>query len=141
MKVGIRKSSIKKSISARTTGKAKRKLKKIANPLYGKKGMGWIKNPKRAFKNKIYKKTTISAKSVGGLIGSFFYYMFYLCFLMIYGCLILMWWMLKGMICLGIWLVNAIITLVGKISGQEVEEATSTEEILTSEIETNEIQN
>lgn len=40
MKVGIRKPSIKKSISARTTGKAKRKLKRITNPFYGKKG--WV---------------------------------------------------------------------------------------------------
>ena len=37
MKVGIRKPSIKKSISARTTGKVKRKLKRVANPFYGKK--------------------------------------------------------------------------------------------------------
>ena len=69
MKIGIRKPSIKKSISARTTGKAKRKLKRIANPFYGKKGMGFIKNPGKAIKGKIYRKTTISAKSaVKGLI-------------------------------------------------------------------------
>ena len=55
MKVGIRKPSIKKSISARTTGKVKRKLKRVANPFYGKKGMGWIKNPKKALSNKIYR--------------------------------------------------------------------------------------
>ena len=41
MKIGIRKPSIKKSISARTTGKVKRKLKRVVNPLYGKKGMGF----------------------------------------------------------------------------------------------------
>ena len=58
MKVGIRKPSIKKSISARTTGKVKRKLKRVANPFYGKKGMGWVKNPKKALSNKIYKKPT-----------------------------------------------------------------------------------
>ena len=60
MKFGMRKPSIKKSFKARTTGKAKRKLKKAVNPVYGKKGMGWLKNPKRAAKNKIYKKTTFS---------------------------------------------------------------------------------
>lgn len=60
MKIGIRKPSIKKSIKARTTGKLKRKIKKSINPLYGKKGMGYINNPKKAVYNKIYNKTTIS---------------------------------------------------------------------------------
>lgn len=58
MKFGLRKPSVKKSVKARTTGKIKRKIKKSVNPLYSKKGMGYIKNPKRAVKNKIYKKTT-----------------------------------------------------------------------------------
>lgn len=58
MKFGFRKPSLKKSVKARTTGKIKRKVKKSINPLYGKKGIGYIKNPKRAVKNKIYKKTT-----------------------------------------------------------------------------------
>jgi len=60
MKIGIRKPSIKKSFKARTTGKAKRKIKKALIPGYGKKGMGWIKNPKKAAYNKIYKKTSFS---------------------------------------------------------------------------------
>ena len=60
MKFGMRKPNIKKSIKARTTGKIKRKAKKVVNPLYGKKGMGFIKNPGRSVKNKIYKKTTFS---------------------------------------------------------------------------------
>ncbi|MFV0504262.1 MAG: hypothetical protein ACK5LT_09905 [Lachnospirales bacterium] len=60
MKFGLRKPSIKKSIKARTTGKVKRKIKKAINPLYDKKGMGYIKNPERAIKNKIYKKATFS---------------------------------------------------------------------------------
>ena len=58
MKIGFRKPSIKKRISARTTGAAKRKLKKAIIPGYGKKGMGWVKNPKRAAYNKVYRKTT-----------------------------------------------------------------------------------
>lgn len=58
MKVGMRKHSIKKSISARTKGKAKRAVKKAIIPGYGKKGTGFIKNPKRSIKNKVYKKTT-----------------------------------------------------------------------------------
>lgn len=60
MKIGIRKPSLKKSLKARTTGKIKRKVKGTINPLYGEKGMGFIKNPKRSVKNKIYKKTTFS---------------------------------------------------------------------------------
>jgi hypothetical protein len=60
MKIGLRKPSIKKSIKARTTGKLKRKIKKAINPFYGKKGMGWIRNPKKALYNKIYNKTTFS---------------------------------------------------------------------------------
>ena len=51
MKVGLRTPSFKKSFKARTTGKYKRKLKRMVNPFYGKKGMGWIKNPSRALKN------------------------------------------------------------------------------------------
>ncbi|HFD0862236.1 TPA: hypothetical protein QFQ46_002303 [Enterococcus faecium] len=60
MKIGMRKPSIKKSISARTTGKAKRAVKKAVIPSYGKKGSGWIKDPKKATYNKVYKKTTFS---------------------------------------------------------------------------------
>ncbi|MDN6294215.1 MAG: hypothetical protein L0J48_05715 [Alkalibacterium sp.] len=60
MKFGMRKPSIKRSIKARTTGKAKRAIKKKVIPGYGKKGMGWLKNPKKAAYNKVYKKTSFS---------------------------------------------------------------------------------
>jgi len=60
MKFGMRKPSLKKSLKARTTGKAKRAIKKAVVPGYGKKGMGVIKDPKRAAYNKIYKKTSFS---------------------------------------------------------------------------------
>ena len=60
MKFGMRTPSLKKSIKARTTGKAKRSIKKAVIPGYGKKGMGWIKNPKKAAYNKVYKKTCFS---------------------------------------------------------------------------------
>lgn len=60
MKFGMRKPSIKKSIKARTTAKYKRKEKKAVVPLYGKKGAGLVKNPKKAVYNKVYKKTTFS---------------------------------------------------------------------------------
>lgn len=58
MKIGFRKPSIKKSIRARTTGKMKRKIKSSIDPTYGKKGVGYIKKPKKAVYNKVYKKTT-----------------------------------------------------------------------------------
>ena len=60
MKIGIRTPNIKKRIKAKTTGKIKRAAKKSVNPLYGKKGMGLVKDPKKAVKNKVYKKTTVS---------------------------------------------------------------------------------
>ena len=60
MKFGMRRPSLKKSLRARTTGKVKRAVKKAVVPGYGKKGMGWLKNPKKALYNKIYKKTSFS---------------------------------------------------------------------------------
>lgn len=60
MKIGARKPSLKRSLKARTTAKAKRKIKRALIPGYGKKGMGWIKDPKKAMYNKVYKKTTFS---------------------------------------------------------------------------------
>lgn len=60
MKFGMKKPSIRKSISARTKGRAKRAVKKAIIPGYGKKGSGWIKNPKNAAYNKIYNKTNYS---------------------------------------------------------------------------------
>ena len=65
MKMGVRKPSIKKSIKARTTGKLKRSVKRSVNPLYGKKGMGVINDPKKAMYNKVYNKTTVSISDVG----------------------------------------------------------------------------
>lgn len=60
MKIGFRTPSLKKSLKARTTSKYKRQLKSAIDPTYGKKGVGWFKNPKKAFYNKIYNKTTKS---------------------------------------------------------------------------------
>ena len=60
MKFGIRKPSLKKSLKARTTGKLKRSVKKALTPGYGKKGMGWIKNPRKAAYNKVYNMTSVS---------------------------------------------------------------------------------
>ena len=60
MKFGVRTPSLKKSIKARTTGKAKRAVKKALIPGYGKKGLGWIKNPKKTAYNKVYSKSSFS---------------------------------------------------------------------------------
>lgn len=60
MKIGLRKPSIKRSLKARTTGRAKRTVKSAIIPWYGKKGTGWIKNPKKAVYNKVYHKTSFS---------------------------------------------------------------------------------
>ena len=59
MKYGMRKPSWKKSLSARTKGRATRAVKKALISGYGKKGMGWL-HPKRKLYNTIYKKTTFS---------------------------------------------------------------------------------
>ena len=64
MKTGIRKPNIKKSISARTTGKVKRAVKKSVNPLYGKKGAGFVKDPAKSIENSIYHKTTIGVSDI-----------------------------------------------------------------------------
>lgn len=60
LKFGFRTPSLKKSISARTTGRLNRAIKKAIVPGYGKKGIGWITNPKKAAYNKIYRKTSFS---------------------------------------------------------------------------------
>ena len=60
MKFGFRTPSLKRSIRASTTGRAKRAVKKALIPGYGKKGMGWLKNPKKAAYNKVYNKTSFS---------------------------------------------------------------------------------
>lgn len=59
MKVGMRKPSWKKSLSARTKGKMTRRIKKAFIPGYGKKGRG-ILHPKRALYNRVYRRTTFS---------------------------------------------------------------------------------
>ena len=41
-------------------GAGERAVKRALIPGYGRKGMGLLKDPERAIKNKIYKKTTFS---------------------------------------------------------------------------------
>lgn len=64
MKMGMRKPSIKRSIKARTTGKVKRAVKRTVNPMYGKKGMGLVNDPKKAVYNKVYNKTTFGVSDI-----------------------------------------------------------------------------
>lgn len=64
MKVGVRKPSVSRRVKARTTGKVKRSVKRAVNPYYGKKGMGMIRDPKKAVYNKVYKKTTIGVDDI-----------------------------------------------------------------------------
>lgn len=115
MKFGVRRPSIKKSISPRTTGKAKRKLKRMVNPFYGKKGIGWIRNPKKALYNKVYRKTSVSSKKVVSGIGSLlalpFIAVIYMAIFMIWFSVMLLWWVCVMMVNLVIALVEWIINL------------------------------
>ena len=58
MKIGPRTPNIKKRVSSRTTGAINRKVKRATSTLYGQKGIGWVKDPKRAAYNKVYNQTT-----------------------------------------------------------------------------------
>lgn len=64
MKFGFRTPSPRRSLKARTTGRLKRKVKSSINPLYGKKGTGWIRDPRRAAYNKVYNKTTFGLRDI-----------------------------------------------------------------------------
>lgn len=59
MKFGIRTPNIKSSVKARTTGRLKRAAKRAVNPMYGKKGMGLVNDPKKAVYNKVYNRTSV----------------------------------------------------------------------------------
>lgn len=57
MKFGIRKPSLRKSLSARTS------IKRVVRHNLGfkaPKGYGWLTSPKKAVHNRIYKRTTVS---------------------------------------------------------------------------------
>ena len=60
VKFGMRTPSLKRSLKARTTSKWKRQTKKAVIPGYGRKGAGWVKNPRKAAYNKVYRKTSFS---------------------------------------------------------------------------------
>ena len=68
MKFGFRKPSLKRSISARTTGRVNRAIKRALIPGYGKRGMG-ILHPKKAIYNRVYRRATFG---LGGIIKALF---------------------------------------------------------------------
>ncbi|BDR59932.1 hypothetical protein [Lactobacillus xylocopicola] len=63
VKVGLRKPSLKKTIAAKTKGRATRTIKKALIPNYGKRGMGWA-HPWRKIYHAIYHKTTNDARKL-----------------------------------------------------------------------------
>lgn len=63
----------KRSFSAKTKGNVTRKTKKAINPTYGKKGSGWINDPKKAAYNK-----THQGNGCLSLILLFFAFIFFL---------------------------------------------------------------
>ncbi len=60
VKIGMRTPSLRKSFKARTTGRLKRQLKREIIPGYGRRGMGLVKDPSRALKGAVYRRTTFS---------------------------------------------------------------------------------
>lgn len=65
MKFGIRKPSLKKRISARTSWK---RIVRHNLGVKAPKGYGWITNPKKATYNLVYTRTTIPAEKGIGII-------------------------------------------------------------------------
>lgn len=68
-KFGVRKPSIKRSISSRTTGRITRSVKSSVDPFYGKKGTGLVRNPSKSIYNKVYKKTTVGINPMSNIGG------------------------------------------------------------------------
>lgn len=64
MKFGFRTPSLKRSISARTTGRAKRAIKRAIIPGYGRRGIGLLTNPKKSLYNRVYRRTTFGLGDV-----------------------------------------------------------------------------
>ena len=69
MKFGFRTPSFKRSISARSTGRAKRAIKRAIIPGYGKRGIGLLNNPKKSIYNRVYRRATFG---LGDIIKALF---------------------------------------------------------------------
>lgn len=61
MKFGLRRPSIRKSIAARTSP---RRFLRHNLGLKAPRGLGWLTNPQRAARNRIYSRTTFSLWSL-----------------------------------------------------------------------------
>lgn len=61
MKIGMRKPSLKRMISARTSPK---RLVRHSLGLKAPKGWGWLTNPKKAAYNRVYSRTSFSILSI-----------------------------------------------------------------------------
>ena len=120
MKFGIRKPNIKSSIKARTTGKVKRIVEKTINPVYGKKGIGYITNPKKAIYNKVYNKTSISAIDLFKKSNNLLYIVFIAlpcsCIIFIFQ---LMYYFVKYLILGMIWIIKKLFSLFRKGENEE----------------------
>ena len=113
MKFGVRIPNLKKSVRARTTGKINRMAKQSINPLYGKKGMGIINNPKKATYNKVYNKTSINAFDLFKKSNNILYIIIiaFPCFCIVFGFQVLYYFCKYA--CLGvIWIFKKIINLI-----------------------------
>lgn len=64
MKLGFRMPSLSKSFRAMSTGRIKRSIKSSINPIYGKKSVGLIRNPKKSIYSRVYKRTTIGLSDI-----------------------------------------------------------------------------
>lgn len=120
MKFGVRKPSLKKSIKARTTGKIKRMAKKSINPLYGKKGMGFVNNPKKAMYNKVYNKTSINAFDLFKKSNNILYIIViaFPCFCIVFGFQVL-YYFCKYLFLGVAWLIRKVINLLKKDKKEE----------------------
>lgn len=54
----MRRPNPKASLRAMTTGRIKRGIKRALIPGYGRKGMGWLQNPRKAAYNAVYHRLT-----------------------------------------------------------------------------------
>ena len=60
MKFGMRRPSLRGSLSARTKGAFTRAIRRAIIPDYGRKGMGLLRDPDRSVRNRIYHRVTFS---------------------------------------------------------------------------------
>ena len=79
--------------------------KKTVNPLYSKKGMGYINNPQKAVYNKVYNKTSISADKTFKITNNGFITLIILPFYLIY-------LLYKYLILFMIWIVKKVINIL-----------------------------